>query len=49
MKYCNNNDCKWNDRMGLCTAFDFDDDEPEETTDRECQKHLKSTDDIEKK
>lgn len=37
MKYCNNNDCQWNSRDGMCTYFSFDEDEeddipPEEET-----------------
>ena len=44
MKYCNNNDCKWNDRKGLCTSFEFEDDEPRIPEDRECMKDYSKND-----
>lgn len=24
MKYCNKSECPWNDRNGICTYFDFE-------------------------
>lgn len=39
MKYCNQSDCKWNDRKGACTYMHFEDEGPEEAEDRECMKH----------
>lgn len=42
MKYCNNNECKWNDRHGTCTSFAFEDDEDDNT--RECMKNKNNDD-----
>lgn len=40
MKYCNNNDCQWNSRDGMCTYFSFDDEDddiPAEEETRLCR------------
>lgn len=40
MKYCNNNECQWNSRDGMCTYYSFDDEDddiPEEKETRLCR------------